>query len=65
MATRDKDRDLERLIPIGSLGISDNVNGIGSKSSSPSESPLASTSLSHHSGKEVFYFLISLIHIYI
>ncbi|CDP02032.1 unnamed protein product [Coffea canephora] len=53
-SSREKDRDLERLIPIGSLGISDNVNGLASKSSSPSESPLASTSLSHHAGKEAF-----------
>lgn len=55
LPSREKDRDLERLIPIGaSLGISDSVNGtLGSKSSSPSDSPLASSSLSHHSGKEV------------
>ncbi|KAL3527096.1 hypothetical protein ACH5RR_011752 [Cinchona calisaya] len=54
-SSREKDRDLERLIPIGSLGISsDEANGIASKSSSPSDSPLAPASLSHHSGKEAF-----------
>ncbi|KAL2459023.1 Protein LIKE COV 3 [Forsythia ovata] len=56
MGTRDKDRDLERLIslPVGSLSISE--NGC-SKSYSPSDSPTAAVSaasLSHHSGKEAF-----------
>lgn len=43
----EKDRDLERLIPVGTLALEIN----GSKSSS--ESPSASSSLSHPSGKEV------------
>ncbi|KAK3011622.1 hypothetical protein RJ639_011124 [Escallonia herrerae] len=51
MATREKDRDLERLIPVGGLVIADNGD---SKSSSPSSSPPAcSSSSSHNSGKEV------------
>ncbi|KAA8531866.1 hypothetical protein F0562_006417 [Nyssa sinensis] len=51
MGTREKDRDLERLIPVGGLGMLENGN---SKSSSPSESPVVASS-SHHSGKEAFY----------
>ncbi|XP_057481312.1 protein LIKE COV 3-like [Actinidia eriantha] len=51
MGTREKERDLERLIPAGGgAGILDQIGG--SKSSSPSASPVAS---SHHSGKEAFY----------
>ncbi|CAI9763592.1 unnamed protein product [Fraxinus pennsylvanica] len=51
MGTREKDRDLERLVPlpVGSLSISE--NGC-SKSSFPSDS-VSAASLSHHSGKEV------------
>ncbi|KAK3008661.1 hypothetical protein RJ639_015042 [Escallonia herrerae] len=50
MATREKDRDLERLIPVGGLVIADNGD---SKSSSPSSSPPAcSSSSSNNSGKE-------------
>lgn len=51
----EKDRDLERLIPVGTLALEIN----GSKSSSPSESPSASSSLSHSSGKEVALSLSS------
>uniref|UniRef100_A0A5B7A6C8 Protein LIKE COV 1-like n=1 Tax=Davidia involucrata TaxID=16924 RepID=A0A5B7A6C8_DAVIN len=54
MGTREKDRDLERLIPVGGVGMLENGD---SKSSSPSESPIASSSSSsssHHSGKEAF-----------
>ncbi|CAK9138781.1 unnamed protein product [Ilex paraguariensis] len=47
MGTREKDRDLERLMPVGGLGISENGN---SKSSTPSDS----LATSHHSGKEAF-----------
>ncbi|KAI5684206.1 hypothetical protein M9H77_05434 [Catharanthus roseus] len=59
MGSRERDRDLERLIPTGGIGIgissSDNLNGgLNSKSSSPLESPVASSSLSHHSSKEAF-----------
>ncbi|KAI8001195.1 Protein LIKE COV 3 [Camellia lanceoleosa] len=51
MGTRENDKDLERLIPVGGHGILENG---GSKSSSPSSaSPLPSSS--HHSGKEAFY----------
>ncbi|CAL5369635.1 hypothetical protein ACSBR2_010090 [Camellia fascicularis] len=51
MGTREKDRDLERLIPVGGLGILE--NGGSKSSSSSSASPLPSSS--HHSGKEAFY----------
>ncbi|KAI3519262.1 hypothetical protein L1887_08290 [Cichorium endivia] len=51
MGTREKDRDLERLIPISTSGRSE-IDG-DSNSSSPAESPPgASPSSSHHSGKE-------------
>ncbi|KAA8547357.1 hypothetical protein F0562_003779 [Nyssa sinensis] len=50
MGTREKDRDLECLIPVGEVEMLENGN---SKSSSSSESPVASSS-SSHSGKEAF-----------
>ncbi|XP_024991757.1 protein LIKE COV 3-like isoform X2 [Cynara cardunculus var. scolymus] len=51
MGTREKDRDLERLIPVTRSGISE-IDG-DSNSSSPAESPPgASSSSSHQSGKE-------------
>ncbi|XP_062159143.1 protein LIKE COV 1-like [Alnus glutinosa] len=46
--TRDRERDLELLIPVA--GITENG---GSKSSSPSSSPAAASS-HHHSGREAF-----------
>ncbi|KAK9270120.1 hypothetical protein L1049_025694 [Liquidambar formosana] len=48
MGTRDRERDLELLIPVA--GIADNG---GSKSSSVSSSPAAASS-HHHSGREAF-----------
>lgn len=60
MGSIEIDRDLQRLLPPGGIGISNNQNGFTSKSSSPSESPVASSSsFPHHSGKEVSFFLIS------
>ncbi|XP_024991748.1 protein LIKE COV 1-like isoform X1 [Cynara cardunculus var. scolymus] len=56
MGTREKDRDLERLIPVTRSGISE-IDG-DSNSSSPAESPPgASSSSSHQSGKEVSNFV--------
>lgn len=55
MGSREMDRDLQRLLPSGGIGISNNLNGLTSKSSSPSESPVASSPpFPHHSGKEAF-----------
>ncbi|XP_059624677.1 protein LIKE COV 3-like [Cornus florida] len=54
MGTRDHDeRDHERLIPVGGVGIIDNGSP---KSPSPSAFPVPSSS--HHSGKEAFYKVI-------
>ncbi|KAK1269183.1 hypothetical protein QJS04_geneDACA005378 [Acorus gramineus] len=58
MGTRERERDLELLIPVGEpLNTDMNSGGGGSKSSSPSTSPPAS-SLHHHlhhtSGREAF-----------
>lgn len=55
MGSREMDRDLQRLLPSGGIGISNNLNGLTSKSSSPSESSVASSPpFPHHSGKKAF-----------
>ncbi|KAG5612384.1 hypothetical protein H5410_023665 [Solanum commersonii] len=51
MGRSDKDRDLERLMPVGTLAV-DVTKINGSKSSDQSPSP--SSPSSHHSAKEVF-----------
>ncbi|XP_015158926.1 protein CONTINUOUS VASCULAR RING 1-like [Solanum tuberosum] len=51
MGRSDKDRDLERLMPVGTLAV-DVTKINGSKSSDQSPSP--SSPSSHHSAKEAF-----------
>jgi len=63
-ATRERERDLELLIPVaggggggGGVGIIADNGASNSKSSSPSSSPAALISSSHHhSGREVSFF---------
>ncbi|XP_057975664.1 protein LIKE COV 1-like [Malania oleifera] len=54
MATRDRERDLELLIPVSGIDEADHGASTNSKSSTPSSSPAAVASSQHHSGREAF-----------
>lgn len=58
MGSREKDTDLQRLIPLKELGLPVvNVNGGDSRSSSPADTPPGPPSSARRSGKEVPHFV--------